>query len=144
MSLEQKVEALTAAVSRLADVFENTAQQVAGKPDEAPQPAKAAPATEKTTAPAVKKAAPAPKAPEAVKAEVAGPVVDFEQVREVTRELGLKKDRADVVGLLGEFGVAKASELPKEKYAAYIEKAKALLGATAPAVEDADLADLAE
>lgn len=133
--LEQKIEALTAAVDRLADVFAQAAQDVAGGKE---------PATAKSTAPAAKPAVTKATAPVAKPVKATAPAaeeddaVDFEAVREVTRRLGTERDRDTVVALLKKFKVAKASELKSAQYADYVAQANALL-TEVPAEEEADL-----
>lgn len=142
MSLEQQVAALTVAVDNLTAAFNGAARGIG-----ADQPAPA-----KTTAPekaAPGKVAKGTKAAPAAKAEDDEPeadkpaAIDFEEVRAITRELGVKVNRDAVVDLLAKFKVAKASELKQEKYGAFIKEAKAKIEAGKDALEPEEDEDLA-
>lgn len=122
MTIEKQLSELTAAVNNLAAVFQGTADQLKGAPvvgDPAPieeTPKKAAP----------KKAPIKPKEEAPKEQEKVEEVPDFEEVKTAGRELAVAKGRDTVVGLLKEFKVAKASELAKSKWQAYIDRANEL------------------
>ena len=116
-----------------------TAAPAAAKPEPAATPAapKEAKAKEPAGTPASSSAAPAdspaPAEPKADAAEKATPKADAPTYEKSGLPEKIKaavgKDKAGVVALLKEFGVAKGPELKPEQFAAFGEKIDALLGA---------------
>ena len=112
-----------------------TAAPAATKPEPAATPVKDTPKTKETTGtPASSSAAPAASPasaePKAAAAEKPADTPTYEKSglpEKIKTAVG--KDKAGVIALLKEFGVAKGPELKPEQFAAFGEKIDALLGA---------------
>lgn len=103
-----------------ASTRKSSGAKAASEPQQAPAPTPEGPSTSSSPSTPASAAAPATNATGGV---------DYEAVKKVTLELSEKKGRETVVGLLQQFGVAKAPDLKPEQYAAYVKNAKGLLEA---------------
>ncbi len=112
-----------------------TAAPAAAKPETAATPAKDTPKTKESagspaSSSAAAAASPASAEPKAAAAEKPADTPTYEKSglpEKIKAAVG--KDKAGVVALLKEFGVAKGPELKPEQFAAFGEKIDALLGA---------------
>lgn len=125
MSIEQKIDDLTAAILKLADAYTSGSVVNAGQGKRGSKPGKgpAAKAPEPEPEPQPEPQ-PEPSEPESA-AEAPEPVT-LAQLGEAVMALA-KADRDAAVAILGEYGVAKAGQIPEDKWPEAVAKFKAKL-----------------
>lgn len=141
MSLEAKIEALTASVDKLIATLTTPDRLAAASDTGGTAPATPA---KKATKSAPAAASVAPTSPTQTAAPTPQPVADtepakpaspvkvaptMEDARPLAIELGQKKGRDALTGLLTKFGASKLPEVPPHQYGAFIEQARQLLAA---------------
>lgn len=136
MSLEQKIEALTAAVVEL------RAAIIAGQTSESGATVRTEPAgviDEKKSDGAKQRKPRAPVAPiatadeadDAVSAKATKSKVDYEAVKLAANEVVAKKGRDAAVAVLGEFGAKTGKDLDQADWAAFVAKCREVVDANA-------------
>jgi len=133
MEIKVTIEApgLEGALYTLAQVLANYEMPVKDRECEVKKPAASAPAAKKPTEPAKEE----PKQPEPAKEEpkpaaaekVKGPPpVSLETVRAKLADLAREGKQAQIKALFGEYGAAKLTEVPEDKFPELLEKAAGL------------------